>query len=422
MAFADFPRAFEFLWKPEHARYRIAYGGRGSGKSHSFSRALLIKGAQRKLRILCTRELQRSIADSVHKLLSDQISLLGLDSFYLIEKQGITGQNGTEFIFSGLKNSASLKSYEMIDVCWCEEGQTISKASWQLLLPTIRAPQSEIWVSMNPELATDDSYKRWVVNPPPDAIVRKVNYDANRFFPEVLKKEMEYCRDTDPDLYQHVWLGCPVSMLAGAIYGEELRRVDAEERITRVPYDPTRPVDCYWDLGYGDLTACWMAQAMPFEYRLIDYVQSSAKTIEWYIREMQSRGYMYGTDYLPWDVGLHATQMGSGRSIEEMLRKAGRKVRIVPKLSAADGINAARTIFPLCWFDRERTADGIQALRHYRYGEVEKTGLPTRVPVHDFSSHGADAFRYFAVTVKPPQKPPATEQGPPRRDVVTVWS
>ena len=419
---ASFPGAFQFLFEPDHARYRVAYGGRGSGKSHSFASALLIKGLRERHRILCCRELQRSIADSVHRLLCDKIQALGFSDYYEIEKASIRSKNGSEFIFSGLKNSAALKSYENITICWAEEAQTISKHSWELLIPTIRADNSEIWVSMNPLLPTDNSYERWVINPPPDALVHRVNYPDNPWFPEVLQREMEYCRTTDPDLYNHVWLGCPVSMLAGAIYGGELRLVDSEQRITRVPYDRSRPVDCFWDLGYGDLTAIWFAQAMPFEYRLIDYIEDSAKTIEFYIREMQSRGYVYGEDYLPWDIGLHATQMGSGRSIEELLRRAGRKVRIVPKLSVADGINAARTIFPQCWFDRERCADGLQALRHYRYGEVETTGQPTRVPLHDASSHGADAFRMFAVSVKPPRKPPAAQGDGRRRDVMTVWS
>lgn len=400
----EFPAAFRFLRKP--ARYKVAYGGRGSGKSWAFARQLLLDGYQRKLRILCTRELQRSIGDSVHKLLSDQIAALGLDGWYTIEKAAIHGANGTEFIFSGLLNSASLKSYEQVDICWVEEAQVVSKHSWELLLPTIRAENSEIWISMNPELPTDDSYQRWVINPPPGAVVRKINYDSNHWFPEVLKREMEYCRDTDPDLYNHIWLGCPVSMLAGAIYANELRQVDAEGRICRVPYDRTRPVDCYWDLGFHDICAVWFVQAGPFEYRLIDYLQASAHTIDWYIREMQSRGYMYGTDWLPWDIGTHATQMGSGRSIEELMRLAGRKVRITPKLPVADGINAARTIFPVCWFDAERCADGIQALRHYRYGEVVKTGSPTREPLHDVNSHGADAFRYVAIGAKPPKPAP----------------
>lgn len=415
---AWFPRAFAFLFEP--ARYKVAYGGRGGAKSWAFARALLLKGTTEPLRILCGRETQESIRDSVHKLLSDQIVAMGLERFYRVLVTSIVGANGTEFMFAGLRSQRvhAIKSAEGCDIVWCEEAQTISEASWRVLIPTIRKDRSEIWVSFNPDLETDATYKRFIIDPPPDAIVRKINWDQNPWFPEVLRKEMERDRVSDPDAYSHIWEGNCISMLAGAVYANELRRVDAEGRITRVPYDPTRPVDCYWDLGFHDLTAIWFVQSMPFEYRLIDYLEDSAKSLESYIREMQARGYVFSYDYLPWDLGLHAKQMGSGRSIEALLRAAGRKVRIVPKTpSVADGINAARTIFPLCWFDRERCADGLQALRRYRYGEIEKLGTPTRVPLHDMSSHGADAFRAFAVTAKPPAppKPKLTDYRPAPR-------
>lgn len=415
---AWFPEAFEFLERP--ARYKVAFGGRGGAKSWAFARALLIEGTKRPLRILCGRETQESIRDSVHKLLSDQIEAMGLEHFYRILATSIIGANGTEFMFAGLRSQRvhAIKSAEGCDIVWVEEAQTVSEASWRVLIPTIRKDGSEIWVTFNPDLETDATYKRFVINPPPDAVVRKINWDQNPYFPEVLRKEMERDLATDPDAYSHIWEGNCISMLAGAVYANELRRVDAEGRITRVPYDPTRPVDCYWDLGFHDLTAIWFVQSFPFEYRLIDYLEDSAKSLESYIREMQARGYVFGYDYLPWDLGLHAKQMGSGRSIEALLRAAGRKVRIVPKTpSVADGINAARTIFPLCWFDRERCADGLQALRRYRYGEIEKLGTPTRVPLHDMSSHGADAFRAFAVTAKPPAppKPKPTDYRPAAR-------
>jgi phage terminase large subunit len=416
---AWFPRAFDFLEKP--ARYKVAYGGRGAAKSWAFARALLIEGTKRPLRILCARETQESIRDSVHKLLSDQIAAMRLEAFYRILVTSIVGQNGTEFMFAGLRSQRvhAIKSAEGCDIVWVEEAQTVSEASWRVLIPTIRKDGSEIWLSFNPDFDTDATYKRFVINPPPDAVVRKVNWNENPYFPEVLRKEMERDLTTDPDVYSHIWEGNCISMLAGAIYAKELRAVDSEGRITRVPYDPSRPVDCYWDLGFHDLTAVWMVQSFPFEYRLIDYIEDSARPLEWYIREMQSRGYIFGVDCLPWDVGLHAhTGLGSGRSIEELMRRAGRKVRIAPKLpTVADGINAARTVFPLCWFDRERCQDGISALRRYRYGEIEKLGTPTRVPLHDMASHGADAFRTFAVAAKPPAppKPKLTDYRPAPR-------
>src|SRR5215471_12267608 len=403
---ARFPDKLHDLLFSE-ARYKVAFGGRGAAKSWNFGRALLILGVQKPLRILCARETQESISESVHRLLSDQIELLKLGSFYTVEKARIMGQNGTEITFAGIKhNVANIKSYEAVDICWVEEAQSVSKESWNILIPTIRKTASEIWISFNPDFDDDPTYEMFVKHPPPGALVVKMTWRDNPWFPPVLEAEKEHMRRVDADEFEHVWEGSCISLLQSAIYANELRAADREERITSVPYDRSRPVDCYWDLGYGDMTAIWMAQSMPFQNRLIDYIENCAKPLQWYIQQMQARGYIYGTDWLPWDVGMHATQLGSGRSIEELLRLAGRKVRITPKLSVADGIAAARTVFPVCWFDRERTEQGVRALRHYRYGEVKTHNHPTREPLHDHSSHGADAFRYFAIGAKP-GKPPA---------------
>lgn len=423
---AEFPEALDFLFEPW--RYKVAYGGRGGAKSWGFARALLIDGAQRPLRILCARETQKSIADSVHKLLADQIALLGLSDAYVVEKARIIGTNGTEFTFAGLKhNIDNIKSLESYDVVWIEEAHTVSRKSWNKLIPTIRKDGSEIWVTFNPELETDDTYQRFVLHPPRNARVVKITWRENPWFPAVLREEMETLKERDPDGYEHVYEGSCVSMLKGAIYANELRAVDREGRIRRVPYDPSRPVECFWDLGFGDTNAIWFAQMFAFEYRLIDYLEGQQKSIQWYITEMQRRAYVYGTDWLPWDIGMHAKAMGSGRSIEELMRLAGRKVRILPRLLVKDQIAAARTIFPLCWFDSERCADGLQALRHYRFGESQTlkdangNPLPSNEPLHDWASHASSAFQYFAIGAKQPkvEAPPR----PPRRPVVTSpWS
>lgn len=400
---ADFPKKLRFLFDPW--RYKVAYGGRGGAKSWNFARALLILGAQRQMRILCARETMKSIADSVHQLLADQIRLLGLTQFYTIEKARITGQNETTFIFGGLKHDVgAIKSTEAIDIVWVEEAQNVSKHSWDTLIPTVRKDGSEIWVSFNPDFEDDDTYARFVLTPSPRAKVVKIGWQDNPWFPPELEQERLEALEKDPDDYAHIWEGQCINIAKGAIYAFEMRTADAENRLTRVPYDRARPVDCYWDLGYGDYTAVWFAQAFPFEYRLIDYIEANQKSLQWYLSQLQARGYVYGTDWLPWDLGLHAHTMGSGKSIEELMRLAGRKVRIVPKLSVADGINAARTVFPQCWFDREKCAEGIRALRTYRYGEIKTLQHPGRDPLHDAASHGADAFRYFALVAKPPKK------------------
>ena len=165
---AEFPKAYKALFSA--FRYKVFYGGRGAGRSWAFAMALLILGANKKLRILCARELQKSIRDSVHKLLVDQIEALNLGSFYEITQNTIRGKNGTEFIFEGLRhNSQQIKSYEAIDICWVEEAVTVSKSSWDFLIPTIRKEGSEIWLSFNPELEEDETYKRFVTNQPKNA-------------------------------------------------------------------------------------------------------------------------------------------------------------------------------------------------------------------------------------------------------------
>lgn len=202
----SFAPKFDILFKP--ARYKVLYGGRGAAKSWEISRALIIKGLQSKLRVLCAREIQHSIADSVHKLLSEQIYEMGFAPWYKITKNTITGVNGTEFIFSGLRfNVREIKSKEGIDICWIEEAQSVSEESWDVLIPTIRKEKSEIWLSFNPDAETDPTYRRFVIDPPPDSFVRKVGWQDNPWFPDVLRQEMEYLKRVDYEAYLHVWEG-----------------------------------------------------------------------------------------------------------------------------------------------------------------------------------------------------------------------
>jgi phage terminase large subunit len=203
---AEFPSKLRFLFSP--APYKIAYGGRASGKSWGFARALLIQAAQQPMRVLCARELQVSIADSVHCLLSEQIPLLGLERFYSIQKTEIRGANGSEFIFSGLKvNIAKVKSMEGLDRVWAEEAETVSEDSWSVLLPTIRKGGSELWVSFNPRDEADATYRRFVTNPPPGAVVERICWDDNPWLPARSKAEKDHAYRTDPEAAAHVWGG-----------------------------------------------------------------------------------------------------------------------------------------------------------------------------------------------------------------------
>ena len=157
----NFPPKTKALLEPK--RYKVLFGGRGSGKSHSVARMLVVLASTKPMRILCTRELQMSIRESVHKLLSTIITSIGMDDFYHVEQSGIYGANGSQFIFEGLKNNTTkIKSMENISICWCEESEAISESSWDLLIPTIRAQGSEIWVVFNPSDEMDNTYQRFV--------------------------------------------------------------------------------------------------------------------------------------------------------------------------------------------------------------------------------------------------------------------
>jgi phage terminase large subunit len=399
---AQFPIKLEGLFKP--SRYKVLQGGRGGAKSWGIARALLIKGAKEPMRILCAREFMTSMKDSVHKLLCDQIQALGLIGFYEITQASIRGANGTEFAFVGLKNNvANVKSYEGVDVCWVEEAQTVSRLSWNVLIPTIRKEKSEIWVSFNPELETDETYQRFVAQPPADCISIKINWSDNPWFPEVLRLEKDALKNRDLEAYNQVWEGLCRKSVDGAIFGKELQQAELDGRLTRVPYDATKPVHAIFDLGWADSTSIWFLQFVGMETRLIRYIEDSQQTMSHYLATMQTYGYVYDTIWLPHDA-QNKTLAAAGRTIEDIVRAAGYKTQILPKVPILDSINAARTIFPSCYFDREHAADGINCLRHYRYEVDPETKQFSRTPLHDHYSHGADAFRYIGLMIKEPEK------------------
>lgn len=391
---ADFPEPLQFLFEP--MRYKVAYGGRGSTKSWSFARALLALGANRKLRILCAREIQKSIDQSVHLLLSDQIKLLQLEHFYRITNTEIIGINGTEFSFSGLSDvtAASLKSYEGVDIVWVEEAQAVTKKSWDTLIPTIRKDGSEIWISFNPELDTDETYVRFVVNPPPNSIVRFINYnDVPEFFPIVLEQERVHCKLVSPDDYDTIWGGKCRSAVVGAIYAKEVELAVREQRICNVPYNPLLKVHTIWDLGWNDSMFISLAQKVRSEITVIESIEDSHKTLDWYLAELIKKNYNWGYDFLPHD-GDHGN-IFTGMTAKKTLESFKRKVKIVPNLPVEEGIKIARMSFRQMVFDKNKAARLVECLKRYKR-HVPKHGEPAS-PVHDQYSHGADNFRYLSV-------------------------
>ncbi len=394
---AEFPEKLAPLFEP--ARYKVLYGGRGGAKSWGIARALVIIGAQRKVRIACGREIQKSIADSVHQLLREQIEALGLSSKYKIYETYIEGTNGTLITFHGLKhNVVSLKSIEGIDIFWAEEAQTISKNSWNTLIPTIRKEGSEIWISFNPELDTDETYRRFVLSPPTGAVLVKINYRDNPWFSGVLEQERVDCLARSVDDHDNIWEGQTKKVLEGAIFANELRDTYTQNRVMRVPYDMAHPVQTIWDLGRADMTAIWFVQMVGLEFRLVDYYQNRGFGLPHYIKTLKEKPYVYGTFWLPHDAQNEL--LVSERTIEQQVRAAfpGNSVSIVPKTSVAERINAARTIFNRCVFDAENTSEGLNVLARWKYRVHPDTGQWSKEPEHDDNSHGGDAFTYMAVS------------------------
>jgi phage terminase large subunit len=358
---------------------------------------------------LCCRELQNSITESVHKVLSDQILALGQGAFYEVQANRILGKNGTTFSFEGIKNnSTKVKSYEGIDYCWVEEGDKVSKASWEILLPTIRKKGAEIWVSFNPSLAEDYTYKTFVMDPDlvdlgdgvkesDDMVVVKMTYRDNPWFGDTsLLPLMEKTKRNDPDAWLNIWDGNPLEHLEGAVYAKQLRLARAEGRICQVPWEKEIPVSTAWDVGRADATAIWFYQKVAFQNRILAYFEDSLQDdVSYYIKECQRRGYTYERLWLPHDA--KAKRLGTKRSIYEQIRAVYPFTEITPGLSIADGINAVRLIFGNCWFDESLCEDGLKALRHYRYKIVD--GQLSKEPKHDDASHGADAFRYLALVI-----------------------
>lgn len=397
----EFPKALQFLFEPH--RYKCAYGGRGSGKSWGFARALLIQGSERPLRILCTREVQKSIADSVHKLLSDQIEALDLGYFYEVQQTVIKGKNGTEITFAGLQQHTvdSIKSYEGVDRVWVEEAHAVSKKSWSVLLPTIRKDDSEVWVTFNPQLDTDETYQRFVTSPPPDCVAVLMNYTENPWFPEVLEQERRHAQATlKTDEYGHIWEGKCMPAVQGAIYFDEVAEAEAKGRMREVPIDEMLKTHAVWDLGWNDSMSIILVQRGGSEIRIVDYIEDSHRKLSDYVKDLKAMPLNWGNDYLPHD-GF-TKEYKSGKSAQEILQAFGRSVPGdtqnpgIPRMDVEQGIKAARMVFSRCYFDKDKTKRLVECLKRYRRHVNQTTNHPG-APLHDEYSHGADAFRYLAL-------------------------
>lgn len=400
-----FPQKLKCLFDPE-PRYIVLYGGRGGAKSWGVARALLIRGANSPIRILCSREIQRSIGESVHQLLSDQIKALNLEGFYEILNNEIRGKNGTLFMFGGLKhNIANIKSKEGIDVVWVEEAEKVTKNSWDTLIPTIRKPGSQIIVTFNPDIEESETYQRFVVDPPESSIVEKLTYRDNPWFPDVLDQDRIEMQKKDPVSYDNVWEGNPRAAIEGAVYKKELDQAREEGRITTLEYDASKPCNTYWDIGHADCMSIWIEQKVGQNRYLIDFIQGQYEKVPYYIDQLHQKGYNYSLHVLPHDA--KQDRANAEFTTHDMVAKAfpNARVHVNPNFAGAvkAGIQAVRNVFPFLYFDKERCREGLYSLKMYHYRTNHEGRVQGETPSHDFSD-APDALRMLAMAFRQSDK------------------
>ena len=355
------------------ARYRGAFGGRGSGKTRSFALMTAVRGYQwgmagKSGQILCAREHLNSLDESSLEEIKSAIrSVDWLNAYYEIGEKFVRSRDGRiNYVFAGLRrNLDSIKSKARIILAWVDEAEGVSDSAWQKLIPTVREEDSEIWVTWNPETKRSATHRRFRLDPPEDSKIIQMNWEDNPYFPDVLDKERKDDKAKRPDLYDHIWNGDMLIHADGAFYAEEMRAVNNEGRLGEVPYERSVGVVTAWDLGVGDSTAIWFAQMVGQEVRLIDYYECSGVGLDHYARVLAEKGYHYESHILPHDVRVR--EMGTGKSrLETLDTLAVRPVTIAPQLGVDDGIQAARTMISRCWFDLKKCERGVDALRQYR--------------------------------------------------------
>lgn len=409
---------FEPLLQP--ARYKAAWGGRGSGKSHFFAE-LMIEDCLASpgdtgegLRAVCIREVQKDLSQSSKALIESKLSAFGIsdaDGFKVFKDVIQTPGDGI-IIFKGMNDytADSVKSLEGFKRAWWEEAQTATQRSLDLLRPTIRAPGSELWFGWNPRHKKDpvDQMFRGI-ELPTGAVVIKANWRDNPWFTPELEQERLDCLRMQPDKYEHIWEGGYEQVHEGAYFAKHLAEARAQGRVGFVPPDPLMTYRVFVDIGgtgaKADAFTMWVAQFVGLEIRVLNYYESVGQPLEAHLAWLRSNG--YGPDraqiWLPHDGSTQDKVFDV--SYESALKKAGYAVTVVPnqgKGAAKARIEEARRLFPSMRFNESTCSAGLDALGwyHEKRDEVRGIGLG---PEHDWSSHGADSFGLMCVVHKPPQ-------------------
>ena len=405
MSILQIPTARIFRPLLDQARYKGAYGGRGSGKSHFFGEMLVERClAEPGLSAVCIREVQKTLAQSSKRLIESKIADLGLGSSFSILNDKIETESGGLIIFQGMQDhtAESIKSLEGFKIAWVEEAQTLSARSLTLLRPTIRMQESELWFSWNPRRKSDSVDEFLRANKPADAVVVKSNWRDNPWFPDVLEQERKLDLERYPERYGHIWEGEYATATEGAYFAALLAKAKAEQRIGKVAADPLLPLRAFWDLGgsgaTADAMAIWVVQWVNQQILVLDYIEGIGQVLAYYVNELRSRGYQKAICHLPHD-GVNENNI-TGKQYKDHLSEAGFNVPL-PTPNQGRGaammrVEAARRIFPKCWFNDTTTEAGRDALGYYheRKDDARNVGLG---PEHDWSSHAADAFGLMAI-------------------------
>ncbi len=401
------------------SRYKGAYGGRGSGKSHFFATRLIADSLREPgLRSVCIREVQKDLRDSAKLVIEDKLRAFGLgeeNGFRVLQNEIVTPGDGV-IVFQGMQNhtAESIKSLEGFKRAWVEEAQTLSSTSLELLKPTIREAGSELWFSWNPRKRSDpvDRMLRGQMLPT-DALVVQANWRDNHWFPQVLEQERQDCIRLNPEQYDHIWEGGYATVLAGAYYAQALARAKEEGRIGRVGADPLLPLKAFWDIGVQDATAIWIAQFVGREIRVLDYYEAVGQPLAEHLQWLRAKKYDEVECWLPHDAN-ERDQITAVR-FEDHVRSAGFDVRTVAnsgKGAALKRIACSRRLFPVCWFNAATCQPGLDALGwyHEKRDEARNVGLG---PEHDWASHGSDAFGLMCIAYESPHP----ERRRPRSEV-----
>ncbi len=412
------------VFKPltKAARYKGAWGGRGSGKSQFFADLMVANAVARPgFRALCCREVQKSLKESAKRLIETKIQQQGVGTLFEVQEAQIKTPGGGVIVFAGLQDhtSESIKSYEGFDVAWVEEAQTVSDRSLNLLRPTIRSPGSELWFSWNPRLRNDavDKMLRGEQLPTNAQVVR-ANWSDNPWFPDELEQERQDCIRQQPEQYAHIWEGDYVTVSEGAYFARHLAEARAEKRIGIVPADPLLPIRAFWDIGVRDATAIWVAQFVGQTVKVLAYYEAIGQPLGQHLDWLRAMGFGSALCVLPHDGAK--TDVVSALKFEDHIRHAGFQTQTVAnqgKGAALKRIEEARRLFPRIWFDETKCEGGLSALGwyHEKRDEHRNIGLG---PEHDWSSHAADAFGLMCVAYEEPRKAATINYDRVRRAVV----